>query len=239
MSPKEISCRKDDIFELFAILRGMLKEDANFYIRTSSAKKMVMKAHSIVYPYIFYKFDDDCNFSHEIHKKSVIVAESFLEKVEFNFNEIHEVLVNDSVSKLLRGKVSRKFKYFQRRLSPRVYLPISEGFKIKMEFRNKELEDMIIYDLSIGGVGVYSYQKLPVGFNVGAIVSKARLDFGIYGEIVVDIKVLVINDGDNITENDKVVRNQISMNFINSSIKTNRTISKFVYMFLAQLNKKR
>lgn len=224
---------KNDRFELVAILRTLLKEKHQLILGSHCGSDFELLRVESSRIHLFPPED-----SRDIPDTLVLSAEGQEAKVVFTVSAIR--LQDTASGPALVGDIGNQFNYYQRRINLRVPLPLWKHFTLTLPVAGlSEPQPFIIYDFSVGGVGVYAPEPLPEKIKVGAEYKKAILSLGEYGEFKANIEVMAISELDAELAEYPGYQRRMSLRFSHLSLINQRNFQKIAYSFEVNFKRKK
>lgn len=224
---------KNDRFELVAILRTLLKEKHQFTLSSEDGPDFeLLRVES---SRIHLRPTTE---QRELPENLVLSAEGQEAKVIFMLSGLRE---QDTAAGLAWvGDIGNQFNYYQRRINLRVPLPLWKNFTLTLPLGGLSTpQPFIIYDFSVGGVGVYTPKPLSEKVRVGSVYKKALLSLGEYGEFKANIEVMALNDLDAELPEYPGYKQRMSLRFTNLSLINQRNFQKIAYAFEVNFKRKK
>ncbi|WP_029686498.1 hypothetical protein [Tatumella saanichensis] len=224
---------KNDRFELVAILRTLLKEKQQLTLSSEAGPdfELLRVESSRIH---LRPITEQLGPPEEL----VLSAEGQEAKVIFTLSGLREQDTAAGLSWV--GDIGNQFNYYQRRINLRVPLPLWKNFTLTLPVAGLSApQPFIIYDFSVGGVGVYTPKLLSEKVKVGAVYKKALLSLGEYGEFKANIEVMALNDLDAELPEYPGYTQRMSLRFTNLSLINQRNFQKIAYAFEVNFKRKK
>lgn len=224
---------KNDRFELVAILRTLLKEKHQLTLGSNVGPNFellrVESSRIHLRPAVGQA---------TLPETLVLSAEGQEAKVIFTLSRLREQ--DTAIGPAWVGEIGNQFNYYQRRINLRVPLPLWKNFTLTLPVAGLSTpRPFIIYDFSVGGVGVYSPAPLSEKIKVGSVYKKALLSLGEYGEFRANIEVMALSDlGVELPEYPGY-KQRMSLRFTNLSLINQRNFQKIAYAFEVNFKRKK
>lgn len=224
---------RNDRFELVAILRTLLKEKHRFSLRSEEGNHFELLRIESGRIYLSLPHADFV-----LPATLKLRAEGREAKIIFTLNSVRKE--ETAAGPVLTGDISHEFNYFQRRINLRVPLPLWKNFTLTLPLSGLSApQPFIIYDFSVGGVGVYTPKPLSEKVKVGATFKKALLSLGEYGEFKANIEIIALSELEEELSEYPGYQQRMSVRFTNLSLINQRDFQKIAYAFEVNFKRKR
>ncbi|GAA0495820.1 hypothetical protein GCM10009414_01160 [Tatumella terrea] len=224
---------RNDRFELVAILRTLLKEKHRLSLSSEEGHdfELLRVESSRVYLSL-----PQADFT--LPATLELSAEGREAKIIFTLNAVREE--QTAAGTILTGDLGDEFNYFQRRINLRVPLPLWKNFTLTLPLSGFSApQPFIIYDFSVGGLGVYTPNPLSQKIKVGSVFKKALLSLGEYGEFKANIEIIALNELEEELPEYPGYQQRMSVRFTNLSLINQRNFQKIAYAFEVNFKRKR
>ncbi len=224
---------RNDRFELVAILRTLLKEKHRLSLSSEEGHdfELLRVESSRVYLSL-----PQADFT--LPATLELSAEGREAKIIFTLNAVRKE--ETAGGTVLTGDLGDEFNYFQRRINLRVPLPLWKNFTLTLPLSGFSApQPFIIYDFSVGGLGVYTPNLLSEKIKVGAVFKKALLSLGEYGEFKANIEIIALNELEEELPEYPGYQQRMSVRFTNLSLINQRNFQKIAYAFEVNFKRKR
>ena len=224
---------RNDRFELVAILRTLLKEKHRLSLSSEEGHdfELLRVESSRVYLSL-----PQADFT--LPATLELSAEGREAKIIFTLNAVREE--QTAAGTILTGDLGDEFNYFQRRINLRVPLPLWKNFTLTLPLSGFSApQPFIIYDFSVGGLGVYTSNPLSQKIKVGSVFKKALLSLGEYGEFKANIEIIALNELEEELPEYPGYQQRMSVRFTNLSLINQRNFQKIAYAFEVNFKRKR
>ena len=224
---------KNDRFELMAILRTLIKEKHRLNLGSEQGFDFeVLRLESGRINLI--PLQDPATLPDTLD----LIAEGREAKIIFSTRVLASNNTDSGI--VIVGDIPDEFQYYQRRINLRVPLPIWKHFTLTLPVSGLTVPPpFIIYDFSVGGVGVYTQKPLSEKIKVGSVFKKAQLSLGEYGEFKANVEIIAINDLEDELPEHPGYQQRMSVKFSNLSLITQRNFQKIAYAFEVNFKRKK
>ncbi len=224
---------KNDRFELMAILRTLIKEKNRLNLGSEQGFDFeVVRLESGRLN--LTPLQDPASLPDSLD----LIAEGREAKIIFTTRLLASQTTDAGV--VIVGDIPNEFQYYQRRINLRVPLPLWKHFTLTLPVTGLSLpQPFIIYDFSVGGLGVYTQKPLSEKVKVGSVFKKAQLSLGEYGEFKANIEIIAINELEDELPEYPGYQQRMSVRFTNLSLITQRNFQKIAYAFEVNFKRKK
>lgn len=224
---------RNDRFELVAILRTLLKEKHRFSLSSEEGHDFELLRVESSRVYLSLPQADLT-----LPATLELSAEGSEAKIIFTLNAVRQE--ETAGGTVLTGDIGNEFNYFQRRINLRVPLPLWKNFTLTLPLSGLSApRPFIIYDFSVGGLGVYTPKPLSERVKVGAVFKKALLSLGEYGEFKANIEIIALSELEEELPEYPGYQERMSVRFTNLSLINQRNFQKIAYAFEVNFKRKR